>query len=153
MDMPWDAFLRDLRMFAKVFQSEGAGGGVVFLVGEGGSFDGGLILYAKSAIENGEIVVGREIVGIDGLNVLVLRARELVLVLLVEGESELAMGIARLRELSNDLLQIGDRFVDLALIALDQCEVIEGACVVLGEREATSRDRGRRRCTSPTGCR
>ena len=153
MDMPWNAFLRHFGMFAKVFECERAGGGVVFLIGEVGSFDGGLILYAKSAIENGEVVVGGEIVGIDGLNVFVLGSREVVLVLLVEGESELAMGVAGLRELSDDLLQIGDRFVDFTLIALDQREVIEGARVVFGERQATSRDRALRRCTSPTGCR
>ncbi len=98
--MPGNALLGDLMMLAKVFEGVGAGGGVVLLVGEVGGFDGCLVLHAEAAIDDGEVVVRGEVVGIDGLHVLVFGAGEVVFVLLVERESKLAMGVAGLRELA-----------------------------------------------------
>src|SRR6202044_1568240 len=67
VDVPRDAFLSDFTMLAEVFESVGAGRGVVLLVGEVRCFDGCLVLQAKSAVDDGQVVMGGQIVGIDGL--------------------------------------------------------------------------------------
>ncbi len=79
--------------------------------------------------------MGREIIGVDGLDGLVFGFSEVVFVLLIEGEAKLAVGVSRTRELCSDLLEIGDRFVDFTAVALDESEVVERARIVFGERE------------------
>ena len=69
--MPDDAFGGHFRVLAQEFEGVGRGGGVVFLVGELGGLDGGLFLFAEAAVEDGELVVRGEVVGIDGLQLLV----------------------------------------------------------------------------------
>ncbi len=55
--VPDDGFAGDFRMLAQEFQGVGAGGGVVFLVGEFGRLDGGLLFVAETAVEDGELIV------------------------------------------------------------------------------------------------
>ena len=57
----------DFRVLAQEFKRVVGGGGVVFLVGEFGGLDGGLGFVAQAAVEDGQLIVGGQIVGIDGL--------------------------------------------------------------------------------------
>ena len=72
--VPGDAFAGNFVVFAEVIECEAVGGGVVFLVGEDGGLLGSLIFEAEAAVQNGEDVVSGEVVGIDGLDDLVLGA-------------------------------------------------------------------------------
>ena len=74
-------------VLAEEFEGVGAGGGIVFLVGEGCGLAGGLVFHAETAVDDGEDVVRSEVVGVDGLEVLVLDAGLIVFALLVEGEA------------------------------------------------------------------
>ena len=103
VDVPGDGLLGDLTVAAEVGEGVGAGGGIVLLVGEVGGLFGGFVFEAEAAIEDGEVVVGGEVVGVDGLDLLVLGAGVRVLVLLVEGEAELAVGVAGAGEGGFDL--------------------------------------------------
>ena len=135
MDVPGDTLLRAFGMLAKVLEGEGAGGGIVFLVGEGCGLYGCFVLHAEPPVEDGEVVVRGEIVGVDGLDALIFCSRLLILVLLIEGEAEFTVGIARLRKLRCNLLKICDGIVDVSLIALDESEVIERAGIVFCQLE------------------
>ena len=90
--VPDNAFGGDFRMLAQELQRVGRGGGVVFLIGELGGLDGGLVLFAEAAVEDGELVVGGEVVGIDGLQLLVGVARGGIVVLLVVARSRVRGG-------------------------------------------------------------
>ena len=96
--VPGDAFAGDLVVLAEVIEGEGVGGGIVFLVGEDGGLLGGFFFDAEAAVEDGEDVVSGEVVGIDGLEDLVLGAGLVVFALLVEREAEFAVGVAGARE-------------------------------------------------------
>ena len=69
--MPDDRFGCDFRVLAEEDQRILRGGGVVFLVGEFGGLDGGFGLVAEAAVEDGELIMRGEVVGIDGLEALV----------------------------------------------------------------------------------
>ena len=114
----------------------GAGGGIVFLVGELGGLDGGLLLFAEAPVEDGELVVRGEIVGIDGLELLVLSAGVGIVVRLVVGEAEFAEAVFGQRILGEHGLQVGDRFLDLAGVALDEGAIVEGAGIAGKKRES-----------------
>ena len=87
MHVPGNAFVGDFVVAAQIFERVGARGGVVLLVGEGSGFDGRLILHPGAPIEDGEIVVGGEIVGVDALDVLVLDAGKRIFMLLIVGKA------------------------------------------------------------------
>ena len=73
--VPDDGFAGDFRVLAQEFEGVGAGGGVVFLVGEFGRLDGGLFFFAETAIEDRQVIVRGQIVGVDGLELFVSVAR------------------------------------------------------------------------------
>src|ERR1700730_19472349 len=54
---------------------------------------------------------------------------------LVEGESQVGMGVSRLREAGCDLLQIGDRHIHVARVPLDESAVVEGTRVSWSKRK------------------
>ena len=85
--VPGDGFGGDFRVFAEELERVDRGGGIVFLVGEFGRLEGGLLLEAETTIKDGELVVRAEVVGVDLLNLLVCLAGGLVVVLLVVGEA------------------------------------------------------------------
>ena len=125
--VPHDGFAGDFGMFAQEFQGVGAGGGVVFLVGEFGRLDGCLLFFAEPAIEDGELVVGGEVVGIDGLEFFVLFAGLRVVVRLVVAEAEFAQAVFRERIFGKHGLEVDDGFGDLAGVALDEGAIVERA--------------------------
>ena len=133
--VPGDALGGDLVVLAEELEGVGAGGGIVLLVGEGCGFAGGLFFHAETTIDDGEDVVRGEVVGIDGLEVFVLDAGFVVFALLVEGEAEFAVGVAGAWELGDDFAEVGDGVIEVALIAFDESEVVEGAGVVGAELE------------------
>ena len=68
----------------------------------------GFRLHAEAAVDDGQDVVGGKVVGVDGLDGLVLGPGVVVLVLLVVAEAELAVGVAAdrgncFRDLTADL--------------------------------------------------
>ena len=91
---------------------------------------GGFLLHAEATVEDGEVVVSGEVVGVDGLQGLEGDDGVVDAVGLVEGDAELAEGIAGLRVLGDDGLQVGDGGFGMALAALDDGEVVEGAGAV-----------------------
>ena len=118
-------------MLVEVVEGEDVGAGIVFLVGEDGSLLGGFVFEAEAAVHDGEDVVGGEVVGIDGLDDLVFGSCLRVLVLLIEREAQLAVGVAGAWEGLCNEAEIGDGAVEIALVAI--------------ERERDSRVRGRYR--------
>ena len=94
VDVPGDGFGGDLVVLAEELEGVGAGGGIVFLIGEGDGFTGGLFLHAEAAIDDGENVMRGEIIGVNGLEGLVLDAGFIVFALLVEREAEFAVCVA-----------------------------------------------------------
>jgi len=94
VDVPRNALLRNFMMFAQKFQGEGTGGWIVLLVGKVRCLNAGFVLQPKPPIEDGEVVVRGQVIGVNALNLLVFRAGEVIFVLLVEREAELAMGVA-----------------------------------------------------------
>ena len=134
--VPDHALRGDFRVLAKEFERINAGGGVVFLVGKLGGLDGGLLLFAEAAVEDGELVVRGQVVGVDCLEPLVGVAGRCVVVLL-----EIARSLARAeRRESADTwrarLEVSDGLLHLAGVALDECAIVEGARVAgqQGER-------------------
>src|SRR5580704_1742598 len=83
--VPRDALGCDLLVLTEEFEGVGAGGGIVLLISEGCGFAGGLVFHAETTVDDGEDVVRGEVIGIDGLEVLVLDAGFIVFALLVEG--------------------------------------------------------------------
>jgi len=133
--VPGDGFAGDFGVAAEVLEGVDGGGWVVFLVGEAGGFPGGFVFDAESAVEDGEVVVGGEVVGVNALQALVDFAGLGVVVLLVVAEAEFAEGVAGARVGDEDGFQVVDGFLDLAAVALDQGAVVEGAGVVGEEGE------------------
>ena len=84
-----------------------------------------------------------EIVGIDGLERFELAARISGAVLLVIRDAELAARIARFGILRNDIFEIGDFLVAVALAALDQGQVVKCARIVGFESESLLKQRAR----------
>ncbi len=85
--MPDYALGCDFRVFAEKLERVFGRGGVVLLVGEFGGLDGGLVLFAEAAIEDGELVVGGQVVRVDDLQLLVGVAGGGVIVLLIVARS------------------------------------------------------------------
>ena len=67
MGVPDYRFAGHFWVLAQELQGIDAGRGVVFLVRKFGALDGGLLLLAEAAIEDSELVVCGQIVGIDAL--------------------------------------------------------------------------------------
>ncbi len=130
MRVPGDALAGDLAVLAEIVEGVAVGGGIVFLIGEDGGLFGGFIFDAETAVQDGEDVVSGEIVGIDGLDDLVLGASLRIFVLLVEREAEFAVGVAGARERLGDEAQIGDSAVEIALVALrgERGSRVRGSC-------------------------
>src|ERR1017187_10824477 len=72
--VPGYAFAGDFGVFGEEFKRIGRGGGIVFLVGEFGGLDGGFLLVAEAAVEDGELVMGGQVVGINYLQAFVGRS-------------------------------------------------------------------------------
>ena len=70
-----------------------------------------------------------EVVGIDGLKLLIFCARGGVVVLLVVAEAEFAETIVGAGILGEHGFEVGDGFFDLAGVALDEGAIVEGARV------------------------
>lgn len=87
MGVPAYGFTGYFRMLAEEDQGVLRGVGVVFLVGELLGLDGGFGLVAEAAIENGQLIVGGEVVGIDDLDPLIRVAGLRVVVLLIVAEA------------------------------------------------------------------
>ncbi len=133
VSVPDYAFAGDFRVVGEELKGVSGGGGVVFLVGEFGGLDGGLFFLAETAVEDGQLVVGGEIVGVDDLQALVGVAGLRVVVLLVVAEAEFAEGVFGAGIFGEHGLKVGDGFGDLAGVAFDEGAVVAGS----GGRRAT----------------
>ena len=89
------------------------------MICEDGSLLTCLIFGAEATIEDGEDVMGGQVVGVDRLDDLVFGARLLVLVFLVKGETQLAVGISRTRERASHEVKIGNGAVEITLVAFE----------------------------------
>ena len=94
-----------------------------------------LILEAQAAIQDGEDVVGGEVVGVDGLDDFVLGTCLGVFVLLVKRKPEFTVGVARTREHLGDEAKVGDGAFEIALVTLKESAIVECARVIWRELE------------------
>ena len=122
--------MRSSGMFAEVVEGVGGSAGVDVLHGVLCGLICGLLAHAEAAVEDGEVVVGGEVVGVDGLQGLEGGDGVVDAVGLVVGDAEFAEGIAGLRVLGDDFFEVGDGGLGVALAAFDDGEVVEGASVV-----------------------
>ncbi len=129
MRVPDDALGGDFRVLPEELEGVDAGGGVVFLIGELGGLDGRLLALAQTPVDDGERVVGGEVVGVDGLKLFVGIAGVGVIVGLEVTEAELAESIFGAGIFGEHGLEVGDGFAVVAGVALDEGAVVEGARV------------------------
>ena len=107
MLVPRHTLVRDLGMFAQVVQRIGRRCWVDSLGGIKRSFFGGLLLVAHSAVQDGEIIVRREIVRSDLLQRFILLQRVRILVLLIQSESKLTMRVTLVTTRSGSPITLG----------------------------------------------
>src|SRR5579875_2426390 len=88
--VPGYALNRNLRVFTQIVERVSGRTGIDLLGGEQGGLLGGFLLHPEPAIDDGQTVVSREIVGIDRLQGFKLLFRLLVFMLLVVRDAEFA---------------------------------------------------------------
>src|SRR6185437_17130763 len=108
--MPGHAFGGHLRVLAEKLECVFRGGGVVLLFGEFGGLDCGAGLVACAAIEDGELIVGCQVVGIDALQLLIGIACIGIIVLLIIREAKFAPAVLGAGIRGDHGLEIGDGF-------------------------------------------
>ena len=91
--VPHNAFVGHLRMIAQELQCVDRRRRVVILVGEARRFKAGFFLLSHPPVEDGQVVVGGQIVWINPLQALVNLPSLGVIVLLVVADSEFAQSV------------------------------------------------------------
>src|SRR5450631_4150260 len=129
MDVPELAFVRDLRMGPQEVERISRSTRINFFQLVEGKLLLSLVLHAHAAIEQGKVVVGCQVIRIDGLQRLELLQRLFRAVLLIVGHSQFAPRVPRLRELLDDFFQVRNLSVIVSVAPLDE-RMIEGCAWV-----------------------
>ncbi len=94
------------------------------------SFHFSLVLHPFAPIQDRQIVMRGEIVGINGLQRLELRHGVIGTMLLIVGNSKLTASVAAIGILRNYFFKIGDLGVGVAGTALNESHVVQRPCII-----------------------